>query len=203
MPHAEKDTYAAVANGDSASNNSFAPLVNGEKTSQSKVLSHLQSYPVIADTLNVAKSHPYGAKSLSLLNQTYASLIRPITPYMSTPYSYLSPYLSRADELGDNGLSKVDSKFPVVKEGTEMLRERFQAYAYAPLLVAGHVKEYALGTWEDEYQKTRGEDGVVKKVKALISTELKMGLDGYKFVSEYWKRGKEVASKKVDEVQQK
>lgn len=59
-----------------------------------------------------------------------------------------------------------------------------------------------LGTWEDEYKKTRGDDGVVRSVKALISTELKMGLDGYALVKGYMGKGKEAAGKKAGEVKQ-
>jgi hypothetical protein len=160
---------------------------------------HLQSYPVVHDSLEFYKTHPYGAKSLSLFNNTYQRVIAPLHPYLKTPYSYLSPYLSRADELGDNGLSKVDSTFPIVKEDTGKLKETVQAYAFAPLKLAGQGKEYVLGTYQDEYSKTKGQDGVVKNVKAFISTELKIGLDGYKLLSEYLGQRKQQASKKVDQ----
>jgi hypothetical protein len=191
MPHSEK-ANGAMVNGDT-------PMVNGEKP-QSKVLSHLQSYPVVHDSLEFYKTHPYGAKSLSLFNNTYQRVIAPLHPYLQTPYSYLSPYLSRADELGDTGLSKVDSTFPIVKEDTGKLKETVQAYAFAPLKLAGQGKEYVFGTYNDEYSKTKGQDGVVKNVKAFISTELKIGLDGYKLLSEFWGQRKEQASKKVDQV---
>lgn len=195
MPHAENENGVLV-NG--TSHNS-TPMVNGEKP-QSKVLSHLQSYPVVHDSIEIYKTNPYGAKSLSLFNTTYQRFVAPLHPYLQTPYSYLSPYLSRADELGDSGLSKVDSTFPIVKEDTGKLKETVSGYALLPFVLAGQGKEYVLGTWQDEYKKTQGKDGVVKNVKALISTELKIGFDGYKMVSEYLGRGQEKASKKVDEV---
>lgn len=195
MPHAEKDNGVLV-NG--TSHNS-TPMVNGEKP-QSKVLSHLQSYPVVHEGIELYKTNPYGAKSLSLFNTTYQRLVAPLHPYLQTPYSYLSPYLSRADELGDSGLSKVDSTFPIVKEDTGKLKETVSGYALLPFVLAGQGKEYVLGTWQDEYKKTKGQDGVVKNVKALISTELKIGFDGYKMVTEYLGRGQEKASKKVNEV---
>jgi hypothetical protein len=116
---------------------------------------------------------------------------------LQTPYSYLSPYLSRADELGDSGLSKVDSTFPIVKEDTGKLKETVQAYAFAPFKLAGQGKEYVLGTWQDEYNKTQGKDGVMKSVKALISTELKIGIDGYNYVSEYLGQRQQKVSKKA------
>ncbi|KAF2640087.1 hypothetical protein P280DRAFT_469797 [Massarina eburnea CBS 473.64] len=199
MPHAEKDSNTTLTNGE-MSNNSTA-LTNGEKP-HSKVLSHLSSYPVLNDTYSAYKSHPYGQKSLSLFHESYSRFIAPLHPYLQTPYSYLSPYLSRADELGDNGLSKVDTRFPIVKEDTNKLKETVLNYVGVPLQLAGQGKEYVLGTWNDEYQKTGGQDGVVKNVKALVSTELKIGIDGYHLALQYLQRGQQDASKKVDEVKQ-
>lgn len=193
MPHAEKDTV----NGEVTT-----PLTNGEKP-QSKVLSHLQTYPVVHDSLEFYKSHPYGAKSLSFAHSTYNSFVAPLHPYLQTPYSYLSPYLSRADELGDASLSKVDTRFPIVKEDTSKLRETVGQYVGLPLQLAGKGREYVLGTWQNEYSKTKGNDGsVVKNVRALISTELKIGMDGYAFLVEYWQKGEKKASNKVNEVKQ-
>lgn len=42
----------------------------------------------------------------------------------------------------------------------------------------------------------------MKSVKALISTELKIGLDGYGVLREYWQKGKKEGGKKMDEVKQ-
>lgn len=195
MPHAEKDT-SRPANGDMST-----PIVNGDGP-HFKVLSHLQSYPVVHDSCEAYKSHPYGARSLALVNASYQRFVAPLHPYLKTPYSYLSPYLSRADELGDNGLSKVDHRFPIVKEDTSKLKQTVVDYASLPLVLAGRGKEYVFGTWQDEYSKTRGEDGMIKNVKALVSTELKFGLDAYNLVSKYLSKGKKEASKKAGEVKQ-
>lgn len=121
---------------------------------------------------------------------------------MQTPYSYVSPYLSRADELGDNGLSKVEHRFPIVKEDTSKLKQTVVEYVALPRQLAGKGKDYVLGTWQDEYRKTRGEDGMVKNVKALISTELKIGHDGLTLLLEYWNKGTKEATKKAEEVKQ-
>jgi len=192
MPHAESPT----TNGDMS-----APTVNGEKP-HSKVLSHLQTYPIVHDSLEFYKSNPYGAKSLSLFQQTYARFISPLHPYLQTPYSYLSPYLSRADELGDNGLLRVETTFPIVKEDTNKLKETVLSLAGLPLAIVGQGRDYVLGTWQDEYRKTKGDEGIVKSAKALLSTELKIGHDGYNYLLQYWSKGKQEASKKVDEVKQ-
>ncbi|KAF2259476.1 hypothetical protein CC78DRAFT_524829 [Lojkania enalia] len=197
MPHAEKDT-APTTNGDM---NNTAPMTNGEEQ-HSKVLSHLQSYPVVHDALEHYKTNPYGAKSLSLVHATYQRLIAPLHPYLQTPYSYLSPYLSRADELGDTGLTRVDTRFPIVKEDTKKLWDRIEPYVGYPIGLLGQSKEYVMGTWQDEYRKTRGEEGVKKFVLAVVSTELKMGVDGVEFVKGFLRKGKEVGEKKVEEMKQ-
>jgi hypothetical protein len=78
------------------------------------------------------------------------------------------------------------------------LKETAQEWAALPFGLVGKGKEYIVGTWEDEYKKTKGEEGVVKSVKALISTELKIGLDSYGVLKEYLSKGKQEASKKVE-----
>lgn len=192
MPHAEKDTKP-YTNGEM---NNSAPVTNGNGP-HSKVLSHLDSFPVVHDSFEAYKSHPYGARSLSLINESYQRFVAPLHPYLQTPYSFLSPYLSRADELGDNGLSKVEDHFPIVKEDTSKLKQTVFDFASLPLAFAGKGKEYVFSTWQDEYSKTKGQDGVVRNVKALISTELKFGLDAYGVLTEYLRKGKKETNKKI------
>ncbi|KAF2176032.1 hypothetical protein K469DRAFT_38742 [Zopfia rhizophila CBS 207.26] len=136
----------------------MAPTPNGEKP-YSKVLSHLQSYPVVHDSLEVYKTNPYGAKSLSVFNLLDQKFLSPLNLYVQIPCSYLSPYLTHADELGDTGVSKVDNKFPVVKEETNKLKEIVQSNAFFPLRLAGQGKEYTLRTFNDKYSKTKGGEG--------------------------------------------
>jgi len=84
-----------------------------------------------------------------------------------------------------------------VKEDTSKLKQTVFDYASLPLQIAGKGKEYVFGTWQDEYKKTKGQDGVVKSVKALVSTELKFGLDAYGVVTQYLSKGKKEANKKI------
>lgn len=86
-----------------------------------------------------------------------------------------------------------------MKEDTSKLKETVSEYVGLPFALAGKGREYVLGTWRDEYGKTKGE-GVVRNVRALISTELKIGMDGYTVLVEYWQKGHEEARKKVHEV---
>ncbi|KAI4633789.1 uncharacterized protein J4E87_000955 [Alternaria ethzedia] len=169
---------------------SQAPMTNGE-TPSSKALSHLNSYPVVHDSVETFKSNPYGSRALNLASNTYNSVVAPFHPYLRTPYSYLSPYLARADQLGDSGLSTLETHLPIVKEDTSKLKE----YAFSPVT-------YVRSTWEDEYKKTHYNNGVVKMGVATVSFELRMVSDACDVVLGYLNKGKEQTKKKVDEVKQ-
>lgn len=186
-PHAERDS-ASLTNGDMS--NHQAPLTNGEKPS-SRVLSHLNSYPVVHDSVEGFKSNPNGSKILNFAADAYSRLVAPLHPYLRTPYSYVAPYIDHADKFGDSTLSKIETHLPIVKEETPKLKE----YALSPYT-------YVKGTWDDEYSKTQRQDGLVKNGIVLVSTELKIVQDACTVFLQYWNQGKEQASKKVDEVRQ-
>jgi len=174
------------------------PMTNGERP-HSKVLSHITSYPVVSDSITYYKSNPYGQKSINLASTCYSKLAAPVLPYLQGPYSYVAPYVEKADSLADDGLAKVDTKFPIVKEDTSKIKGTVIDYAFFPLRLAGHGKEYVLGTFNDQYSKTDGQDGLVKLAKATISTELKFGHDAYNLLMAYWTKGKETTQKKAGE----
>jgi len=167
-----------------------APLTNGE-TPSSRVLSHLHSYPVVHDSVEGFKQDPRGSRVLAIATNTYNNVFAPFTPYFATPYSYLHPYLARADQLGDSTLSKIETHLPIVKEDTSKVKE-----------VALSPYTYVASTWQDEYKKTHRHDGPIKTGIVLVSTELKIVQDVCQMFLDYWYTGKEVASKKVEEARQ-
>ncbi|EMD66806.1 hypothetical protein GGP41_008194 [Bipolaris sorokiniana] len=180
-PHATDD-------GNMATNG--VPLTNGDVPT-SRVLSHLNSYPVVHDSVETFKTHPYGERALTLASNTYNNVVAPLHPYLRTPYSYISPYLARADQLGDSGLSTLESHLPIVKEDTQKLKQ----YAYSPV-------NYVHGAWQDEYNKTHYNNGVLKMGVAAVSFELRMISDACDVVLAYLNKGKEQAKKKAEEVKQ-
>lgn len=93
--------------------------------------------------------------------------------------------MAKADSLGDKGLSELDKRVPIIKD------ESSTEYVTWPYT-------YLMGTWEDEYKKTKGE-GVVKSVKAVVSTELKVTLDAWNFLVELLRRRGEEGKKVVGE----
>ncbi|KAL4880069.1 MAGE family-domain-containing protein [Aspergillus karnatakaensis] len=154
--------------------------VNGDRA-QSQFLEHLTSYPVVSDSITVYKTNKYGAKSLEFADKGYG-IAKPYLPYLSKPYGYVAPYVARADSLGDQGLHRVDSTFPFIKEDTSTLKSTIYDTAYYPLRLAGDVKNHLFSTYGDEYKKCGG-DGIVASGKAIITTSLVLSQESLAFIS--------------------
>ncbi|KAE8162051.1 MAGE family-domain-containing protein [Aspergillus tamarii] len=176
MPHAEPKKMGENA-------------VNGEKV-HSHFLDHLTSYPVVSDSITVFKSNKYGAKSIQYADQSYDRIAKPFLPYFSKPYGYIAPYLARADSLGDQGLSQIDSRFPFIKEDTDKLRNTIYDNATYPVRFVGDVKAHVFDTYGSEYKKCGG-DGVVASGKALITTSLVLSQESLGFLSSLLQAKKE------------
>ncbi|KAI9672907.1 MAG: hypothetical protein M1829_004457 [Trizodia sp. TS-e1964] len=142
--------------------------VNGQAAS-SEFISHLTSYPVISDSISGFKANPIGQRSLSIADHGYSTLAKPVLPYLKGPYSYVSPYVNKADSLANGGLSKVDDRFPIVKEPTEKITGTLLSYAIFPLKVANDGKEHVLQIFGKEYQNL-GQAGVIPAAKAAVNT---------------------------------
>lgn len=80
---------------------------------------------------------------------------------------------------------------PIIKSETAELEKKGKEYVFWPY-------NYLMSTWDDEYKKTKGE-GVVKSVKAVVSTELKVTLDAYHFLMAFLIAKKEEGKKVVQE----
>jgi len=165
--------------------------VNGDMP-QSSTLAHIQSYPLVSDTVSTFKSYPVGQKSIDLTNAAYGKFVKPTLPYFETPAAYAKPYVSKADELGDAFLSKVDERVPIVKSETQEIKDTVFSYAQWPLVKAGETKDIVLSTYSEEYKKCGG-DGIVAGGKALVSSSLVLTSKTLNWLSEYLAAKKEEA----------
>lgn len=115
-------------------------LTNGEKHS-SQFISHFTSLPAVNDGIGAFKSNPYGKRSIELVDGAYSRFGKPVEPYLQTPYSYAKPYVQKADELADSGLSWGENKFPIVKEETGAIVDTAKGYVLWPY-------SYLSQTWQ-------------------------------------------------------
>jgi len=176
------------------------PLVNGEKP-HSEFLSHLTSYPVVSDSLTTFKNNKYGATSLKYADQGYERIAKPFLPYLSSPYVYVAPYLAKVDSLGDQGLTKLDERFPIVKEDTERIKSTLVDTVYFPVRLVDNARKHVFDTYGSEYKKCGG-DGYVASGKAVITTGLVISQESLGLLSSYLadkkQQTKEVANDKIN-----
>jgi len=170
--------------------------VNGDMP-QSAILSHIQSYPLVSDSIKTIQQNPYGAKSIELTNAGYAKFVKPTLPYFETPASYAKPYVAKADELGDKFLTKFDEQVPIVKSETKEIQSTIFSYVNWPLETANTTKDWAFNTYKDEYKKCG--EGYVAGGKAVITTSLVMSSDVLKWISSFLQAKKEQAKDIVNE----
>ncbi|KAK0651624.1 hypothetical protein B0T16DRAFT_320801 [Cercophora newfieldiana] len=164
--------------------------VNGD-VPHSAFIEHLLAYPVVNDSVSTFKSNPYGQRSIELGDSAYRTFAAPFLPYFSKPFQYVSPYVKKADDLGDKTLSKVDEKFPVVKKPTNEIFNDAKTIVLFPLRVTQTGKEHVLSTYEVEFKKVDG-NGLTSYGKAAITTALILTTETLTTVSTFLNnRGKE------------
>jgi len=189
MPHSKTTTPTKMAQ------------VNGDTPSSSAFFSHLISFPVINDSITTFKSNSYGARSLDLTSAGYQKLGKPLLPYLSKPYEYVSPYVKKADSIGDSTLSTLENRFPVVKKPTGELYSDGKSIVFFPLKKGTEGKDYVFSTYNTEVKKVGGE-GIVTYGKAVVSTGLIVGTDAYTwlagFLSGKKAEAKEITSEKLN-----
>lgn len=153
---------------------------------------------MVSDSISTFKNNKYGATSLKYADQGYERFAKPFLPYLSTPYSYVSPYLAKADSLGDHGLSKVDETFPIMKEDTDKIKNTLVDTAFFPLRVADDARKHVLDTYGSEYKKCGG-DGYVAGGKAVITTGLVISQESLGWLSDYLTDKKEQTKEVVND----
>jgi hypothetical protein len=166
-------------------------------------LQHLTSYPVVSDSITLITENPYGGKAISVVDTGYDKFVKPVTPYLQRPYSYLAPYVAKADELADSGLKTVDSRFPIITEPTDSIKEKITTLAGTPLKIAGESKDYVYKVYGDEYAKRGGsKGGILVPITASVGTTLVITTDVLSSASTYLggkkEQAKEVANEKIN-----
>jgi len=145
-----------------------SPQVNGE-VPHSAFLDHVFNYPVVKDSVSQIKHNPIGQHGINLTSSAYQTFAKPFVPYLRGPYQYISPYVQKADNLGDKALTRVDKTFPVVKKPTSEIYGDTKLVLTFPFRKSVESKDHVIGGYADE-RKSIGGQGVFPLGKALAST---------------------------------
>lgn len=160
---------------------------------------HFESYPPVADSIKVFKSNHYGQQVLSLATSSYNRFLAPFVPYAKGPYGYVAPYVAKADQLGDSGLSKFDEKVPIFKEDTEKIKQTVFDYAFYPLNLINQSRNHATNTYYTQYDKMGGQ-GVVPASKALVVASSILTSETLEVLMSFFKQQKQTAQTKGGEM---
>jgi hypothetical protein len=153
---------------------------------------------VIHDGVKTFKSNPYGQRSLELSDSAYKTFAQPVMPYFSKPYQYVSPYIKRADSLGDKTLSKVEERFPVVKKPAGEIYRDARDLVLLPYRTGLAGKDHVLETYSGECKKVGG-DNLVTYGKALLTTTLIVSTEVIQTLGGLWAAKKEQTKSAMDE----
>lgn len=181
------------------------PTINGE-TPAYKSLDHLASYPIISDSISTFKTYPLGQRSIDITHSAYCTFIAPLSPYLSKA----APYVTRADELAESGLGKIEERFPIVKEPTENIKNTVVDTIGYPRKLVGEVyvrgsdlakdtKEYVFSIYGDELARqdnTKG--GYIPRAKAGVTTGLVVSSELMGAIAAYLGNKKDQAKVEVD-----
>jgi hypothetical protein len=165
-------------------------------------LQNLNSHPIISDSVSAFKQNKYGSLTLRYADKSYATFVSPALPYLQTPISYASPYISRADELAATGLDRVDQTFPVVTKDTQTLKDDVFGVVTFPIVKANEAKDHVLSTYSQQYKQCGG-DGVLAGGKAVITTGLAFTSQTLTLISQWLAKGQQKGEVKVKEIKEK
>ncbi|KAH6985533.1 hypothetical protein EDB80DRAFT_590426, partial [Ilyonectria destructans] len=163
-------------------------------------LQHLLNYPVFKD--GVQKADEYGQKSIQLGNSAYKTFAAPVLPWFAKPIEYVSPYVQKADELGDKTLDRIDERFPIVKKPTSELYNETKGLILLPYTKGLKGKDHVLQVYSTEYNKNEQAGlvaGLVAHGKAIFTTILLVSNETLSWLSSFVSAKKAEATQKVND----
>ncbi|TDZ28790.1 hypothetical protein C8035_v008146 [Colletotrichum spinosum] len=173
--------------------------VNGDlPSSPSVTVQHLMDYPLVHDSVVYVRNNPVGKKSLALSDSAYKTFAEPIVPYLSRPWAYLRPYAEKADALGDQALTKVEERVPIIKKPTEELYAGAKGIVALPIRTGLDAKDHVFKTYAQEKKKVGGEN-LATYSRAVLSTALITGSELLIWVGDVIHYKKEEAKDVVNE----
>ncbi|ERT02979.1 hypothetical protein HMPREF1624_01283 [Sporothrix schenckii ATCC 58251] len=174
-----------------------SPQVNGVSP-QSAFLEHLLQYPLVSDSVSTVKENKYGQQTLALSTSAYETLAKPVLPYLSKPYGYVSPYVKKADSLGDRTLDSLDQRFPVVRKPTAEVYQETKDFVWYPVRKATEGRDHVFSVYSGE-RKQVGGDGVLPAGKAVALTAITVTSETLAWVRTYLSAAKKQADASISE----
>ncbi|GAB0136077.1 hypothetical protein EsDP_00004394 [Epichloe bromicola] len=176
------------------------PQVNGDVSPRpnSAFLQHLLNYPLISDSIHTVKSNEYARRSLKLGDSAYQTFAAPVLPWLAKPYEYVSPYVARADSIGDKTLNHIDERFPVVKKPTSDLYNDTRSLILFPLNKGIEGRDHVFDVYASEVKKTE-QKSLVSQGKAAISTAVVVSTETLGWLSSLLAAKKDEATTAVKE----
>ncbi|KAG5960023.1 hypothetical protein E4U13_005974 [Claviceps humidiphila] len=161
--------------------------VNGNVSSSrpnSAFLKHLLNYPVISDSIDTVKSNELAQRSIKLGDSAYQTIASSVLPWLSKPYGYVSPYVARADSLGDKTLDRIDERFPIMKKPTSDLYKDTRSLILLPFNKGLEGRDHVLDVYASEVKKTE-QKGLVSQGKAAVSTAVVVSTETLGWLSSF------------------
>ncbi|KJZ80309.1 hypothetical protein HIM_00159 [Hirsutella minnesotensis 3608] len=181
------------------------PQVNGDVSGashHSAFIQHLLNYPFISDGIHTFKSNEYGQRSIKLGDSAYQTLARPVLPWFAKPYQYLSPYVQKADSIGDKTLDRIDERFPAVKKPTGELYRDTRSLILLPYNKGIEGRDHVFQVYSTEIKKNE-QPGLVAQGKAAVTTALVVSNETLSWISSLLTAKKAEVTKAVnDKIQQ-
>ena len=165
----------------------------------------MQGYPTVKSGVSTLQSYPLGQKSVETVKSYYDGFLVPFLKNFAGPYSYVAPYVLKADDLADSGLDKVDNRLPIITKEPQAIKESVLDFAYTPVRFASDGKNYLLNTYGQEYKKCGGDDAgpLISGTKAAVTSSIVITSDILLKLSEFFTakkdEGKQFASAKYQQ----
>lgn len=176
------------------------PQVNGDSprsAQQSAFVQHLLDYHFVNDGIHTFKSNPYGQRSIQLGDSAYQTFAAPVLPYFSKPYGYISPYVTKADSIGDKTLSAIDERFPIVKKPTTDIYNETRGFILLPYHKSIEERDHVYQVYSNEYKKNE-QQGFIAYGKAAVVTALVVSNETLAWLSSFLNAKKAEASQAMN-----
>ncbi|KAJ6436297.1 perilipin-like protein, Mpl1 [Purpureocillium lavendulum] len=152
------------------------PLVNGDvnaahQSAFIEVRISDRSRCAMLPTASPLSSNEYAQRSIKLGYSAYQTLAVPVRPWIAKLYGYISPYVQRADSLGDKTLDRIDERFPVVKKPTNKLYNDTRRLILLPYNKSVVGRDHVFQVYRSKITEAE-QQGLVPQGKAAVSTAL-------------------------------